>query len=1373
MGFFKNQSVHTFSDLATRGRGFMVGKKRFVHHSELTVKNSAVVSITVRQKLFVLGFFVTLLGFLVSDHYHTLLVIIFALTFLYFLDLVFNAYVVYRTFRKSPELVIPEQKLDATRDWPLFTIFCPLYKEVHVLPQFVEAIQALDYPKDKLQVLLLLEQDDTATIRAAKNMGLPPYISVLVVPHSLPKTKPKAMNYGLGFAKGEYVVVYDAEDKPEAKQLKKAVCAFEQSPQSMVCVQAKLNFYNPTQNILTRLFTAEYSLWFDLILPGLQSLGAPLPLGGTSNSFRLEKIKELGGWDAYNVTEDCDLGIRLAKNGFTTSIVDSTTYEEANSNVYNWYRQRSRWIKGYMQTYLVHMRHPKDLGITWEKPYALFVQLTVGGKVLSMFINPLLWVVTILYFLFRGHLAGYIEPYFPPLVLYIGVFSLIFGNFLYLYSYMIGLAKREKYELIPTAFIVPLYWLGMSVAAWKALYELIVAPHYWQKTQHGLHLQQLETIEDQAQTLAEPLITAPATPFLTKVLSPKISSTTTYPVVQPPAMHPRVAAATSSILAPAPRQSRMQGLKALYVKCIALLGLSELSGGIWLVLAMAAANALNFLFSAVFGRTLAPEDFGTLTLFTIIIVLFGIFAGSLGGSVTYRVSRLLGRKHADIAEAFVRKISENASFVGLLCAAVWIALAPLFASFFNIENTYSIVLFAPVFPLMISQSVWSGFLRGKYAFTAVAIAIIVEPIVKIIAGATFNYTHFSGSIYFATGIGVAGSWFASRFLARRSLQAAPQKNIKLTNYFPTKYYKASVLAAASSTIFLTTDVLLVKHYFDPSTAGSYALLSLAGNMIFYLCSLPSTFITSVVSRAKGQGLDVHKKFYPLFRFVLLCASLGFVFVGVLGRITIPLLFGSRALAIVPFLLPYAFALSILAIVSSYISYRLAQDDYSYAWFGVLGGLAMICGIVFFHGSVAQVVSTVLTASMLTAISVTIARSVRVHGRFLLRNITDFLDIFAPLPLITQGSFLNSNGKRILIFNWRDTRHVYAGGAENYVHELAKRWVASGNKVTVFCGSDGQNSKFETIDGVHIIRRGGFYMVYVWAVVYYFVRLRGKFDIIIDSDSALPFFTPLYVTEPVVGLVHHVHQNIFKEHLSWPKAKLAMFLEHSVMPFVYRHTKLLTVSNSTKRDMERIGLVGAGIEIVNPGVDLTLHTPGEKSEHPLVVYLGRLKAYKSVDTLIRAFELIKLTNPSAYLVVAGGGEEQSALQTLATTLGLQESVEFLGKISDELKQLLLQRAWVFANPSTMEGWGITSIEANACGTPVVASNVPGLRDSVQNPHTGYLVEKQNPAAFAEKINLLLQDGQQRQFMEHESIAWAQQFDWDVQAEKALEIVVSAK
>jgi cellulose synthase/poly-beta-1,6-N-acetylglucosamine synthase-like glycosyltransferase len=483
-----------------RGKGLIYKGKEFVHHTNLHHSETALYTIVRAQKVFLYTLGILFILALAVNWHLTILLTISLITILYFIDLLFNSFIIVRSFSQNPEVHIEKEHIESIPEHslPRYTIFCPLYREWQVVPQFVKAMEKLDYPREKLQIMFLLEENDKETIQKVRDHNLPAHFQTVVVPHSYPKTKPKAMNYGLKYATGEYLVIYDAEDMPEPDQLKKAVAAFERSREETVCVQAKLNFYNIEQNVLTRIFTTEYSLWFDLVLPGLQSLDAPIPLGGTSNHFKVNALRQLSGWDAFNVTEDCDLGMRLAKRGYRTSIVESTTYEEANSDMRNWYNQRSRWIKGYIQTYLVHMRNPKSFkgGI---RDFLTF-QVIVGGKIFSMIVNPIFWTITLCYFLFRAEVGIFIESFFPAPVLLIGVASFIFGNFLYLYNYMIGCAKRKFDYLIKYVFIIPFYWLGMSIASWKALYEIFVKPHYWSKTIHGLHLK------------ASPVISSPQTP---------------------------------------------------------------------------------------------------------------------------------------------------------------------------------------------------------------------------------------------------------------------------------------------------------------------------------------------------------------------------------------------------------------------------------------------------------------------------------------------------------------------------------------------------------------------------------------------------------------------------------------------------------------------------------------------------------------------------------------------------------------------------------------------------------------------------------------------------------------------------------------------
>ena len=343
---------------------------------------------------------------------------------------------------------------------------------------------------------MLLEADDLETIMAAKEIKLPSYFTTLVVPKSIPKTKPKACNYGLIRSQGKYVVIYDAEDRPSTDQLKKVYLTFEKESENCICVQCKLNYFNSRQNLLTNWFTEEYSMWFEILLPGVVQLKIPVPLGGTSNHFKAAKLKQVGAWDPYNVTEDADLGVRLYKTSNTTVVLDSITWEEANSKIGNWIRQRSRWIKGYMQTWLVHMRSPTKLYREIGFKGFLGLQAMLLSSTFLPLINPFLWALMLLWYISHAY---WIPMLFPGIIAYLALILFVLGNFFFTFMHMAGIywiisemEKNEKgknvfsYSMVKYALLTPLYWVLHSIAAYKALKQLIVNPFHWEKTVHGL-----------------------------------------------------------------------------------------------------------------------------------------------------------------------------------------------------------------------------------------------------------------------------------------------------------------------------------------------------------------------------------------------------------------------------------------------------------------------------------------------------------------------------------------------------------------------------------------------------------------------------------------------------------------------------------------------------------------------------------------------------------------------------------------------------------------------------------------------------------------------------------------------------------------------
>ncbi|KAB7765989.1 glycosyltransferase [Xanthomonas sp. LMG 12462] len=391
----------------------------------------------------------------------------------------------WRGARRRIDIKVSDEEVASLgdEDLPVYTVLVPMYKEPDVLPILANALRRLDYPTSKLDVKLVLEADDTETIEAAKALGLEAFFEIIRVPPSQPKTKPKACNYALRFARGQMLTIYDAEDKPEPDQLKRVVAAFRKSPADVACIQARLNYYNADENWLTRMFTLEYTLWFDFYLPALETLRIPIPLGGTSNHFRLDILRKVHAWDPYNVTEDADLGVRLTQQGYRVSVVNSTTFEEANVSIPNWIRQRSRWLKGYMQTWLVHMRDPVQLYRSTGVRGFWGFQLFVGGTFFTALAAPLMWLS---YGLWLAVGSKFFDPFFPPALLYLSLLNLLLGNGFLIYMTLVAAFKRDYFRLAPYALTVPLYWLLQSIAAYKGLWQLIRNPFYWEKTTHGI-----------------------------------------------------------------------------------------------------------------------------------------------------------------------------------------------------------------------------------------------------------------------------------------------------------------------------------------------------------------------------------------------------------------------------------------------------------------------------------------------------------------------------------------------------------------------------------------------------------------------------------------------------------------------------------------------------------------------------------------------------------------------------------------------------------------------------------------------------------------------------------------------------------------------
>jgi glycosyltransferase XagB len=365
---------------------------------------------------------------------------------------------------------------------PTVSIIVALYRESDIAPRLIRRLARLDYPADLLDVILAVEADDNVTLAALARSELPPWMRVVVVPEGQIKTKPRALNHALDHARGAIIGIYDAEDAPDPDQLNQVVARFQRSGPEVACLQGVLDFYNPRTNWLSRCFTIEYAGWFRLVLPGLARLGLVVPLGGTTLFLRRDVLERLGAWDAHNVTEDADLGIRLARHGYRTELIDTVTLEEANCRPLPWVKQRSRWIKGYVMTWAVHMRRP---GLLWRQlgPKAfLGFQVLFLGTIAQFLLAPVFWSLLLIPFGVSHPLQDAL-PFW--LVLAIAT-SFLVSELVNLVTGAVGL-RRSGHGLsllwVPT---LKLYYPLATLAAYKGLAELVTRPFYWDKTTHGI-----------------------------------------------------------------------------------------------------------------------------------------------------------------------------------------------------------------------------------------------------------------------------------------------------------------------------------------------------------------------------------------------------------------------------------------------------------------------------------------------------------------------------------------------------------------------------------------------------------------------------------------------------------------------------------------------------------------------------------------------------------------------------------------------------------------------------------------------------------------------------------------------------------------------
>ena len=366
--------------------------------------------------------------------------------------------------------------------------------------------------------------------------------------------------------------------------------------------------------------------------------------------------------------------------------------------------------------------------------------------------------------------------------------------------------------------------------------------------------------------------------------------------------------------------------------------------------------------------------------------------------------------------------------------------------------------------------------------------------------------------------------------------------------------------------------------------------------------------------------------------------------------------------------------------------------------------------------------------------------------------------------------------KILVLNWLDPENPQAGGAEVHLHEIFRRLVGWGHSVTLLCSAWPGCARHAGIDGIEVHRVGGRHTLSLAAPLYFRRRLRAeRFDVVVEDLNKVPFFSPFWgVAAPVALIVHHLFGTAAFQEASFPVAAATWLLERPV-PRVFRSVPTVAVSESTAEDLVRRGMPRSGIEIIPNGVDLEVLCPltrEDRFREPTLLYLGRLKRYKRIDLLLEAVASLTRQGTSCRLLVAGRGDDQTQLEAFRELLGLEERVEFLGFVSEADKRELLQKSWINLLTSTKEGWGISNLEAAACGTPTIASDVPGLRDSVVDGQTGFLVPHGDVEILSRRIEELLEDEEKRARLGNGARNFAEGFGWDASA-RAMERFLQAR
>lgn len=766
----------------------------------------------------------------------------------------------------------------------------------------------------------------------------------------------------------------------------------------------------------------------------------------------------------------------------------------------------------------------------------------------------------------------------------------------------------------------------------------------------------------------------------------------------------------------------------------------------------------SYGFIYLLSTHLAPGEFSRLTLISSFFFILNIPTDGLYLMVLKYISDKDASNSQAIQLETIHYAQKTAVKLSLVSILAYIALIPAMMWYFHLDTPTAILFFAPTILTLFSASFYKAMLHGREQFNRLGVVMTLEGISKltwavlvIVLGFGLPMALLGFCISLAVA-SVAAYLLGRKFKPTENVRSAA--NQKLVKHM-SQFLRQSMFASFTIALMLSLDVILANHLLTGDNLADYAYLNLYGRIILMIGLGVSALFYPKISKFAGD-----KKLASVFRLgfitnVFLTGSL------VITAIVVPnflsLIFNQDFASLHGTLAMYAVGCAALTISAYLIKTQVILQKKVFSYIALVYIFLFTVSAHLIQPDLDQyatlfaVTSSINLALVLTLLTVS-------YGK---EQWYQLIQFFHNPP---ESATIGSNKLRILIYNWRDTKHVWAGGAEVYIQEIAKRWVAEGHQVTLFCSFDRITARDETIDGINIIRRGGFVTVYIWGLLYYIFKFRGQYDYLIDCENGVPFFTPLYTRIPKTLIVHHVHQDVFAENLFFPLAKLAQFLEAHLMPLVYRNTPLVTVSPTSKKAIRRQLFAKNSITIVPCGIDLKQYKPGKKATNPLVVYIGRLKQYKRLEDFVAMAKVLHTQIPEARFTIAGEGDQLEPLRRHIGEQGMDQVIDMPGKITHQQKITLFQQAWVVMNPSSMEGWSITTIEANACSTPVVGADVPGLRDSIIPRVTGNLIPMGNVPAYTLEVFRLLTNTTLRESHSDNARKWAENFTWKASADQ---------